>query len=101
MLNRNGSTPKGPNTMERVKTLIKNNGDDMNIDVVFEQFPILKSTRWSNPSNRRRTKHFQGNVRVHEARIRRNIRSTRRLLGEGLTDKRLVYYRLFSCDLSS
>jgi RimJ/RimL family protein N-acetyltransferase len=62
LLNRSGGVPKGSNTIERVRSLISNNrflkelefvdfpinkkiwgGDGMNIEAVFEQFPILKS----------------------------------------------------------
>ncbi len=61
-LSRNGGTPKGPHTMERVRRLItgnpflkefefsdistsknKRSGDGMDIEAMFEQFPILKS----------------------------------------------------------
>lgn len=64
LLNRNGGTPKGSNTIEKVRSLITNNpflkelefrdipikkklwsGDGMNIEAVFEQFPILKSDK--------------------------------------------------------
>lgn len=62
LLNRNGGVPKRPNTIERVKGLITNNsflrelefrdipikknkegGGGMNLEAVFEQFPILTS----------------------------------------------------------
>ncbi len=62
LLNRYGGTPKGPHTMERVKSLITSNpflkemeftdipikkkiwsNDGMNIEAVFGQFPVLKS----------------------------------------------------------
>lgn len=62
LLHRNGGVPKGPNTMEKVKSLILNNrflnefkfedipikkkvwsGAGMNLEAVFDQFPILKS----------------------------------------------------------
>ncbi len=62
LLNRNGGVLKRPNTMEKVKNLIINNrflnelefkdfpiikkvwsGDGMNLEAVFDQFPILKS----------------------------------------------------------
>lgn len=62
LLSRNGGVPKGPNTMEKVKSLILNNrflsefepedfsikkkvrsGAGMNLEAVYDQFPVLKS----------------------------------------------------------
>ncbi len=62
LLHRNGGVPQGSNTMEKVKGLFRNNrflkerefkdvsrqkkawgGDGMNVEAIFDQFPILKS----------------------------------------------------------
>lgn len=65
LLHRYGGVPQGPNTMGKVRSLIRNNrflnelelkdvsikkkarsGDGMNVEAVFDQFPVLKSDEY-------------------------------------------------------